>query len=413
MMRRSTESVGKSVDPGNVVRQKKPPAIVLGAHKIGLGIIRSLGREGVPVCSVYYHDKDMGQVSKYVIGKYRCPHPEKDEEQFLKFLSDLDHPGGLLIPSDDASLMVVSRNRERLEKRYVVLSPDDKITQICVDKKHTYELAEKIGVRSPRTLVTEDPEEAEIFAGEIGFPILLKPSVSHHFFDMFHVKMMKLNDASEMKSLFKQLKGCGVEMMVQEFIPGDDTCGTNYNSFAIDGEPVCEFTARKWRLSPPGTGFPRVIVSEDIQEIHEPGRKILSALNFQGFSCIEFKKDIRSGKYVLMEINPRMNLSSQHAVRCGYNFPYLAYHKAMFGELIAFPRNFQKGVFWIDPGKDLIESIRSYRKERFALSSYVIPYFRRNVFTLPSWRDPMPSFKRMGDGIKMLMERIINNIRSD
>ena len=34
------------------------PALVLGAHTVGLGVVRALGSKGVPVIAVHYDDKD-------------------------------------------------------------------------------------------------------------------------------------------------------------------------------------------------------------------------------------------------------------------------------------------------------------------------------------------------------------------
>jgi hypothetical protein len=43
----------------------------------------------------------------------------------------------------------------------------------------------------------------------------------------------------------------GLKVVVQEFVPGDDSHGANYNAYFWDGRPVVEFTAQKLRLSPP------------------------------------------------------------------------------------------------------------------------------------------------------------------
>ena len=62
------------------------PALIIGAHTVGLSVIRALGSQGVPVVVAHYDDKDMGQVSKYVQESIPCPHPEKDADQFMDFL---------------------------------------------------------------------------------------------------------------------------------------------------------------------------------------------------------------------------------------------------------------------------------------------------------------------------------------
>jgi len=90
-----------------------------------------------------------------------------------------------------------------------------------------------------------------------------------------------------------------LSFVLQEIIPGPPSNGVNYNSYLINHVPVAEFTAKKIRIDPPFFGSPRVIVSQKIPEIIEPGRKLLAALNYEGFSCVEFKKDQRDQVYKL------------------------------------------------------------------------------------------------------------------
>ena len=80
------------------------PAIVLSSHTMGLGVIRSLGIKGVPVYVFYYDKKDMGYVSKYVIKSVYCPHPEKEEYNFVKLILEYGERlhGAILLPVDDA-----------------------------------------------------------------------------------------------------------------------------------------------------------------------------------------------------------------------------------------------------------------------------------------------------------------------
>ena len=61
-------------------------AVVLGMFETGLGIGRSLGRNGIKVWGLD-HKKDIGFYSKY-IRALSCPHPFKDEIKFIKFLTN-------------------------------------------------------------------------------------------------------------------------------------------------------------------------------------------------------------------------------------------------------------------------------------------------------------------------------------
>jgi predicted ATP-grasp superfamily ATP-dependent carboligase len=128
-----------------------------------------------------------------------------------------------------------------------------------------------------------------------------------------------------------------------------------------------------------------------------PANRFLRALGYDGFSCIEFKKDSRDGRYRLMEINARLNLSTPLSVLAGVNFPYLLYRHVLVGEKPPPIAGFREEVYWVDPGKDLAESLRSYWRERFSLPEYLRPYLKPHVLTIPSMTDPGPFLKRSYD----------------
>ncbi len=393
--------------PSDVMDRK--PAIVLGCHKIGLGIIRALGEEKVPVVGIYYNKMDMGYASRFVVASYQCPHPDQDPEGFFLCLLNLatQWSGSVLIPSDDATLIPVSKYKKKLAEHYRVVATDWEITQKYIEKKYTYAIAEANGIPAPRTRIPGDIDSALGFAGEIGFPCILKPSVGHSFYEVFRKKMVFVGTNGELEEAYRKSRDAGAEMMIQEFIPGDDTSGVNYNSFFLDGKAIVEVTAEKVRLSPPRLGFPRVVVSKRIPEVLEPGRKILSLLGYNGFSCMEFKRDARTGVYKLMEINGRLNLSTPLNVMSGVNFPFIAYQHALNGKIPETGQGFKEGLYWIDIGKDIGESVRSFAKERFSLSQYLLPYLRPHVFTVLSLKDPKPMMKRAWDIVRTGFKRLI------
>ena len=53
------------------------------------------------------------------------------------------------------------------------------------------------------------------------------------------------------------------------------------------------------------------------------GMKLLDALKWEGVAMVEFKKDMKDGKYKLMEINPKLWGSLELAIVSGINFPEL------------------------------------------------------------------------------------------
>ena len=411
------------------------PVIVLSAHNIGLGVARALGRHRIPIIAVYYEKRDMGYVSRYVRERVPAPHPEQSEEAFVSLLIDLAkrHGSCLLIPADDPTLVATSRHKAELSEHHKVACADWDTVQQLIDKKYTYQLAESLGIPAPKTLVPNSMLQAEAFAARATYPCLVKPCQSHLYVERFGRKLLKVADVPALLSACSEAFEAGLEVMLQEYIPGGDIDGVNYNSYSCDGEVKVEFTAEKVRMSPPEFGVPSVVVSKDVPEVLESGRRLLYALGYTGYACTEFRRDIRDGVYKLLEINPRHNRSLLLAVKCGINFPLIEYKHLIEGQelpSIGHPpkrlvhdrglvphlmekqkplyTQHKRGIYWIDTAKDLA-AIGEYRKRgQLSILRYVQPYLKRPVFATLDIRDPLPFLKRCADLLRMARRATIS-----
>jgi D-aspartate ligase len=378
-----------------VSEEEMKPAVVLSTHTMGLVVIRGLGTMGVPIIAVYYDEGDMGYVSRYVTQSVRAPHPKESEDQFVELLAESSSRfgGGLLIPTDDATVATVSRHKSRLERHYIVACTEWEITKQFIEKKHTYALANAIGVPAPKTMVPQSTEDVERYSRTIQYPCLVKPSQSHLYYEHFGEKMVRVDDFDQMLGVYQQAADAGLDVMLQELIPGDDSLGVSYHSYWWNGKPLVEFTAQQIRNGPPEFGSPRVMVSKRIPEVLEPGRRILEAMGFYGFSCIEFKQDPRDGVHKLMEVNGRHSRAEILDIRCGINFPWLQYRHLVHGEL-PLASDFETGVYWIALARDLGYSLKYRKQERYSLTDYLTPYLRPHAFATLDLKDPRPFIKR-------------------
>jgi len=371
------------------------PAVVIGCHVMGLAVIRGLGVMGVPVVAMTYDEGDMAHQSIYVTRTIPSPHPEKSENQFIELLlqnSD-ELKGSLLIPTTDEAVAAVSRNKQRLDPYYLVACTEWSITEKFVNKKYTYELAKSFGVPTPITTVPDSENEVRRYCEKALFPLLVKPCQGHKYFDRFRRKMILVKNLDETLLAYNKAIDAGLEIMLQEWIPGVDSTGVNYNSYFWNGKPQVEFTSQKIRNAPPQLGSPRVAISKVVQDVLEPGRKLLQAMEFYGYSCTEFKRDQRDGIYKLMEVNGRHNRSGMLALKCGINFPWLQYKHLVLGEIPS-PEDFMVGIYWIDFFRDLSYSLSSFRAENYSLGEYLKPYFSPHVDSIWDKDDPKPFFIR-------------------
>ncbi len=377
------------------------PAYVLSGQQPALGVVRALGVMGVPIVVLHYKEEDVAYLSKYVTHSVASPHPETHEKEFIELLlkNAAQFGDGILYPASDETLVAVVKNKEILEKHFNVPCPDWNVVQKFIEKKYTYAIADEHGIPAPKTITPRSVKDVFDYAKRVDFPCLVKPSQSHLFFDHFKRKMFVVENEKELISVYNQSVDAGLEVMLQEIIPGDDINVVNYNAYFWEGEPLVEFTAQHIRNAPPWWGSPRVVLSKDIPEVIEPGRKILKALGFNGYACTEFKMDDRTGIYKLIEVNGRHNLSTSLAVECGINFPYLQYRHILENETPT-QGTYRKGVYWIEIITDIINSLQFRSKEKYSFSEYLRPYVKPNVFATFSLSDLGPYPKRMFIPIK-------------
>ena len=370
-------------------------AIVLSGHTMALGVARSLGEMGVDVVMVRYNKKDMGHTSKYIVESILAPNPDSHEKEFIELIHSLasKYPGAVIFPVSDETVLAISKHKKALEKNFLIACPEWHIAQTYIDKKLTSELAKSSGVAAPNTIIPEHKDDVINYAKKATFPCLIKPIYSHKFQEKFKCKMFPVNNEDELLESYTKAKSAGLGIMIQEVIPGNDNAVVNYNAYFINGNPIVEFTSEHIRNAPPLWGSPRVARSKYIPEVIEPGRKILKAMNFDGYACTEFKRDDRDGSYKLMEVNCRHNLSTLLAVRCGVNFPWIQYAHLTNNEL-PYINKYKTGVYWIDITRDVGYSLRYLQQERYSISQYISPYLNSPVFAIFDSSDIRPFIQR-------------------
>jgi D-aspartate ligase len=383
-------------------------AIVVSGSTHALGVVRGLGRKGVPVVVVSYDRRDIATSSRFVRAVIRTSHPDRGQAQFVNALLEAArrYPGALLVPASDAPLCTIARHKTSLEDAGLIVAIDDQeVTDVLLNKAKTYDLARSARVPIPASSAASNEADVRRFCAYAGFPAVLKPELSHTYRELVGVKWTRVESVQEAVRAYTVARSLSLEVLLQELIPGDELCGAVYNSYFWNGEPLVEFTSRKIRNSPPETGSPSVVVSEWIPEAAELGRRLLRAAKFSGYSCTEFKLDPRDGEYKLMEVNARHNLSSLLATRCGLNFPWMQYEHLVKG-LAPVQRNYEQGVYWIDVTRDMQNLPHYLRRPGYSFGNFLEPYRRSHIFAVLDRHDVGPAATRGVDAVRVAAERI-------
>jgi len=114
--------------------------------------------------------------------------------------------------------------------------------------------------------------------------------------------------------------------IVQEYIIG---YGTGYYGIYEHGKCRGYFMHERIHEYPVTGGASTLAKSVYFEDLKEFGNKILEKLNWHGVAMVEFKRDSKTNKLKLMEINPKFWGSYELSYKAGINFAYLAYLLAM------------------------------------------------------------------------------------
>jgi D-aspartate ligase len=347
-------------------------AVVLGGDFHGLGIVRSLGRHGIPVC-VIDDEHSISRFSRYTTFAVSAPTLRKEKET-VDFLLDtgerLNLKGWVLFPTRDELVAAIARNRPKLAEFFRVPTPEWDSVKWAWNKWNTYCLAEKLGIPNPRTWCPQNLEELEAIDAE--FPLGVKPAVKEDFFYATKAKAWRANNREELRTFFQNAvrHSAGNEVLVQEMIPGDGKCQYSSCVFFKNGEAIGSMEARRLRQHPPDFGRAATFVETlDCPALEEPTLKFLRAINYYGLAEVEYKLDPRDHKYKLLDVNVRTWGFHCLGAPAGVDFSYMLFADQI-GQAVPASRG-RSGVGWIRMVTDIPTSIAGIAAGRLDLRSYI------------------------------------------
>ncbi len=371
-------------------------AIVLGGDYQGLGIVRSLGRRGVPVC-VVDDEHSIARVSRYTSCWERIADLGDEErlvEDLLRIGRERDLAGWVLFPTRDETVAAIARNRERLASFFRVPTAGWETIRWAWDKRSTYELAESLGVPAPRTWQPASVEELDAIDGQP--PFAIKPAIKEHFFYETKAKAWRADSLAELRELVAKaldIVGPG-EVLVQELIPGDGEQQYAYGALYEDGEPVATMVARRLRQHPPEFGRASTYVETiEAPEVEELSRQLLGKIRFSGLVELEFKRDPRNGAFKLLDFNARTWGYHTIAGEAGVDFPYLLFRRQL-GQPVEAQRA-RSGVRWVRILTDLPTAIGEILRGRLRTRPYLNSLRRAHTEAVFSREDPLPGLAEL------------------
>lgn len=378
-------------------RDGKPVgAVVVGGDYQGLGIVRSLGRQGVPVC-VIDDERSIARLSRYAthsvaVASLRCQRQTIDT--VLEIGRRLNLKDWVLYPTRDEIVAAFARHRQMLTEWFRVPTGDWNTIQWVWDKRNTYQLANELGIPAPRTWHPRSLDQLEQICADP--PFALKPAIKEHFIYATKAKGWRANNRTELRELFQRAAAqVGPdEVMIQDLIPGDGRQQFAYCAFFKEGRAVGSMVVRRNRQHPLEFGRASTFVETiELPLLEQLSERFLRAIDYYGLVELEYKLDPRDGQYKLLDVNARTWGYHTLGPGAGVDFPYMLFADQV-GEQVK-PCRARAGVTWIRLVTDLPTGIRQILNGHLDWRSYLQSLKSFQVEAVFSREDPLPGLAEL------------------
>lgn len=314
-----------------------PPAYVLGGGLVALSIARSLGRHGIPVTIFREGEADISFHSRYVRGV--ALGRAGDALSTVGHIVDAARKERLrpvLFVAGDNNLLTACRHEVRLREHVHLVLPPGPAAETVVSKERFQEFAAAHAVPVPRGWNPATVDQLLAVAGDMDFPVVLKPVRSADWHDASIVallgyrKMVQVDDRDRLLEEWTRICACSAPPLIQEYVRGGDDAHFSYVSYRDrSSRELAGFTVQKLRLHPIHGGFATLV-----RVVREPamatiGRRVLDQLGYRGAASVCFKRDAVSGEPRIFEINGRLPVSHGASQLVGIDLPWLMYRDAL------------------------------------------------------------------------------------
>jgi len=401
-------------------RYDQPPAVVLGLGQNGLGTVRALGRVGIPVIGIDNDLDQPGAQTRFCHKVYAKDFAKGGAgllESLLELGTALQHMGqkGVLIPSGDLNVQLISEEREQLEPYFHMSLPSKETLRLFLDKKSFYKLAMERGFPLPRTWFTDGVHDIDAIAREIACPCLIKPFQPNATWrETFDTRLFLADSPQMLKELYALIYPVHQDLIIQEYMPGDDSqvmWGVTY--LDAQQKPLAVWTGRKLRMYP--RGFGTATLAESMREpwIAQSVVEILSAIGHRGYGVIEYKKDRRDGKLKITEATGgRTWFPHSLVTRSGINLP-LIWYRDVLGLPVETQTRFEEGIKWIHEERDL-KTVQLYfiPEGRLTTWSWLKSYRGKRTYAYAAWDDPKPFLNSVGRIVEAGVNRLKRRLKT-
>ena len=369
---------------------------------IGLGIIRSLGKLGVPIYSVISDRKTPARFSRYSKLLYfpdvNAGTPDEELlDHLMKVARSIGRPS-ILIPTIDSYAKFSSKYAETLKDYFLLPSCSFELVRDLCSKFEMYNLAGKHGVPVAKSIFPKSLHDVDEFLSTAVFPLVVKAVDWTDLIFRPLTKCVVVNSPCELVSHCQIPKSIDFpNLVIQEYIHGKGTQDWMFNGY-FDKFSTCRisFTGKKLRQAPVDVGYTSLGECVENPFVTDTSLKFLQDIGYHGIVDIDFRFDPRDGLYKILDVNPRVGAT----FRLFVGHAGLDVVRVMYLDLTnqKIPDETQiNGRKWVVEDSDLRSAYRYVKRETLTLSEYFASLSGIKEGAWFAMDDPLPFFARCRD----------------
>ena len=348
---------------------------------------------------------DIGFHSRYCAGRWVLPFfkPENYGEIIMR-LQKLSSGWGekpVLFYASDPELWFVWRYRHQLEPFYRFLLPPDDLLEKLFNKVLFAKFAREHDLPIPRTVTLRRLEDFLELEGSITFPCIVKPAYSQDWiwdtpeqaarFGSYKNALRRFETRAQLLDFCGALPEREAGVVIQEYIDGrDESIDSFHGYFDIHSRCLGYFLGRKIRTYPPHTGGSAYVRTIHNTSLARLSVEYLRRIGFQGIVKIDYKWDVRTKAFNILEINPRFNLWELLGAYARVNLASAAYHDQR-GESVDCGQSYTDDARLLHVKQDLRAYWTGYRHTgEWTFNSYLRSFAAKIHFRVFDPTDPLP-----------------------
>lgn len=333
-----------------------------------------------------------------------CHVERLDGEHLRGCLTDIatKNPGRkvLVLSNADPLISTLSRLAPQLPQNVVMCMPPAEVADLVSDKIEFARLCAKAGLETPETVVAHVEAGAAAPRWQGDFPVVVKPARSPEYAALIargFKKVYYLGSQEELDQVVLQLAAAGFvgDMLVQELVAGDDTYMDSITLY-LDRAGRCTLYGSAHVLledhAPAMLGNPVAMITQQVPDLWEKSAALLAGVGYRGFANFDVKRDPkRPGRYVFLEVNPRIGRNSYYNLAAGANPVQLAVADMVDGQEAAPLVAASKILYTLVP----VSLLRRYVRDPALLAEVDALVAKKLVFDPQRYRDDWSPRRRM------------------